>query len=396
MIEIRNLSKRFKLYDKPSDRILEIIFRRSFHRTHQALNNISLTVQSGETCGIIGQNGAGKSTMLKLLTGVLLPDSGEVKASGKITGLLELGAGFDYSLSGHQNITINSLLLGMNHKDISRNIEAIIEFSELGDFIHEPMKIYSSGMAMRLAFSIAIHAEPQCFVIDEALSVGDAHFQQKCMKRIRQFREAGGSIIFVSHDLNAVKMLCDKVLVLDNGEVVAEGTPEQAVNHYNRIIAQLDEDYSQESDRGQNYGTREVEIVDCSLRGEQSSESVLSSGEGAIILLTLKAVETVKNVTVGVMIRDRFGQDIFGTNSKHLGRQLDIEAGQALVVRFCISLEISPGKYTLTAALHSEENHLENCYHWHDNLLGFEVAGIKGSGFSGVCRLPATLDIHSC
>ena len=395
MIEARGINKLFKLYNKPSDRLRELFFRRTYHHSFQALDNVSLTVASGETCGILGKNGAGKSTLLKILTGVLLPDSGDIIADGKITGLLELGTGFDPELSGLKNITVNALLLGMTPDDISRQLTTIIEFSELGEFIKEPLRTYSSGMVMRLAFSIAIHADPKCFVIDEALSVGDAHFQQKCMKKIRQFRAEGGSIIFVSHDLNAVKMLCDRVLVLDDGRVVAEGSAEQAVNYYNQIIASLNDETEKTCREKNDYGSLEVEILSANINGSQSHSDVVSAGELAQVNVILKAHKAIDGVTVGIMIRDRFGQDIFGTNSHYLNVPLSLMSAEVVTVSFAVVLAISPGKYSLTVAVHSEENHLDNCYHWCDNIVGFDVAGISGEGFSGVCRLPTQLSIQS-
>ncbi len=395
MIEIKHISKVFKLYKKPSDRLRELFLGRPCHHLFQALDDISLVVESGETCGVIGKNGAGKSTLLKVLTGVLMPDSGDIITSGKVTGLLELGTGFDPALSGRQNITVNGLLLGMDHDEIARKREVMIEFSELADFIDEPLRTYSSGMTMRLAFSIAIHAEPKCFVIDEALSVGDAHFQQKCMRKIREFRDGGGSIIFVSHDLNAVKMLCDKVLVLDNGRVVAQGSAEDAVNHYNQIIAALDDEADKSSRSSTDYGTRQVQILAVAVRGERSLGRVVSAGEATVVSLQIKARERVEDVTVGIMIRDRFGQDIFGTNSHQLDARMDLNADQEMTIDFVIDMAVAPGKYTLTAALHSRENHLEDCYHWYDNAAGFEVAGVSGAPFSGVCRLHTQLRILS-
>ncbi len=395
MIEIKHISKVFKLYKKPSDRLRELFLGRPCHHVFQALDDVSLVVESGETCGVIGKNGAGKSTLLKVLTGVLMPDSGDIITSGKVTGLLELGTGFDPALTGRQNITVNGLLLGMDHDEIARKREVMIEFSELADFIDEPLRTYSSGMTMRLAFSIAIHAEPKCFVIDEALSVGDAHFQQKCMRKIREFRDGGGSIIFVSHDLNAVKMLCDKVLVLDNGRVVAQGSAEDAVNHYNQIIAALDDEADKSSRSSTDYGTRQVQILAVAVRGERSQGRVVSAGEATVVSVQIKARERVEDVTVGIMIRDRFGQDIFGTNSHQLDARMDLNADQEMTIDFVIDMAVAPGKYTLTAALHSRENHLEDCYHWYDNAAGFEVAGVSGASFSGVCRLHTQLRILS-
>jgi len=399
MIKVSNIYKQFKLYDKPSDRLKEIIFQRfldrKFHHIYEALKGISFEVKEGETLGILGKNGAGKSTLLKIITGVLLPNSGSYKIDGKITGLLELGTGFDNELSGMQNITGNGLLIGMTKTEILQQRQAIIDFSELGDFIEEPIRTYSSGMVMRLAFSIAMHAHPKCFVIDEALSVGDAHFQQKCMRHIRQFRQKGGSIIFVSHDLNAVKMICDKALVLDQGRVVAQGTPEEAVNHYNRLMSDLDEQEKllpRQTVAQQNYGNQKAKIIKAKLWGEQSNTSIVSCGEKTFLSIDFLAQENISDMSVGIMIRDRFGQDIFGTNTNLMGKKLDIEKVHSYQSVFTLPMEIAPGKYSITIALHSKDTHIENCYHWIDNMISFEVAGIIGHQFAGICRLNATVE----
>ncbi len=391
MITVTNLHKRFKLYKKPSDRLREIIWRWSFHQNYEALRDISFTVAAGETLGILGKNGAGKSTLLKIITGVLLADGGHFQVEGKITGLLELGTGFDADLNGLQNITSNGLLIGMSMTEIEAQKQAIIDFSELGDFIYEPIRTYSSGMIMRLAFSIAIHANPRCFVVDEALSVGDAHFQQKCMRRIKHFRQEGGSILFVSHDLNAIKMLCDRAIVLDQGVVVADGSPEDAVNHYNRLIADLEEQ-SQRQEMG--YGSNEAEITSVKLWGQDSRGRVVTAGEKTHIEISFKINSPIEDLTVGIMIRDRFGQDIFGTNSHHLGLDFEPRRDTHYKALFELDMDIAPGKYTLTVALHSRENHIELCYHWRDNIETFEVAGTRGHIFSGVCRLPTKVKLQ--
>lgn len=191
MISVQNISKTFKLYRKPSERLKEIIFRQCRHKKFDAVKDLSFTVPGGRTLGLIGENGAGKSTVLKLLTGILIPDTGTVHVSGKITGLLELGTGFNHEFSGIDNIIHNATYLGLSRPEINRKLDAIIAFTELGDFIHEPLKTYSSGMIMRLAFSVAIHAEPKAFVVDEALSVGDAYFQQNACRRYGNLKPAG-------------------------------------------------------------------------------------------------------------------------------------------------------------------------------------------------------------
>jgi len=395
MITVENLSKTFKLYQHPTDRLKEIIFRRCYHHVHHALDDISFAVESGETLGILGRNGAGKSTLLKILNGVLLPDKGQINLSGRITGLLELGTGFDTALNGRHNIYTNGLLLGMTEAEIRAREQQIIEFSELGAFIDEPLRTYSSGMVMRLAFSIAIHADPTCFLIDEALSVGDGHFQQKCMKRIRDFRSKGGSIIFVSHDLNAVKMICDRAIVLDNGRVAYSGHPEAAVNAYNKIMARLDEDPVMRTETGvkSNYGTKEVQITDARILGEGSGSHIMSTGELTRLEIDIQAAQAIKDLSVGFMIRDRFGQDIFGTNTHLLGQAHAIQKGEKQTLAFNFPMHLSAGKYTLTLALHKDVDHLEHCYHWCDNYLSFEVAGTQVPVFSGVTYLPVRLTL---
>ena len=393
MIEVKSLYKTFKLYHSPAERLKEIILRKQYHRKFHALQGVSFEVNAGETLGIIGQNGAGKSTLLKVLTGILLPDSGTIRVDGKITGLLELGTGFNSEFTGLQNIYLNGTLLGMSKGEINQKLDGIIEFAEIGDFISEPLKTYSSGMAMRLAFSVAIHADPKAFVVDEALSVGDAYFQQKCMKKIKEFRGAGGSIVFVSHDMNAVKVLCDKALLLDYGLAVEMGEPDTVVNAYNFLLAKksAQEETCQWKPPGigQPYGNSKIEISRVEMMNQRGVESeVFASGERCTIAIHLKAHEGVGDVTIGILIRDRFGQDIFGTNTHHLRMPILLSKGQECRVNYVIDeLNIGHGKYTLTAAAHKEDTHLHDCYQWIDAVKSFEVAGSKDFQFVGLSRL---------
>lgn len=396
MIRVQHVSKRFRLYRRPADRLLEALLRRPMHHVHQALDDVSFEVPAGKTLGIIGHNGAGKSTLLKILNGVLLTDTGQIERGGRITGLLELGTGFNAELTGDQNIDNNGLLLGMSPDEIAQRRQAIIDFSELGPFIHEPLKTYSSGMVMRLAFAIAIHAQPDTFLVDEALAVGDAHFQQKCFRHIRQFREAGGSIVLVSHDLNAIKMLCDQVMLLDHGRVVDIGEPEPVVNAYNYLVARMGEGNAAmvqtEGGSQADYGTGQARLLEVALTGHDSRASTVSSGERVTITVDYALAEALPELTLGILLRDRFGQDIFGTNSHLLGVTLPTAPGR-WQARFDFDLDIAPGKYTITAALHSDVNHLQACYHWRDSAATFEVAGVRGTLFSGVCRLHAQLSV---
>ena len=398
MLEVTDLYKQFRLYDQPVDRLKEALTRRTRHRLHHALNGVSFRVAPGETLGVIGRNGAGKSTLLKIVTGVMMPDRGRVHTDGRTTGLLELGTGFNAELTGRQNIIANGLLLGLTRREVDERLGDIIDFAELDAFIDEPVRTYSSGMVMRLGFSSAIHAEPSCFVVDEALSVGDAHFQQKCMRRIREFQSRGGSILFVSHDLNAVKMLCDRAVVLERGTVMADTTPDAAVNEYNRLISGQEEETERHHaafEDGFGYGTGAARVVAAELAGEDSRAETVASGEWVMIRLVVQAERPVPELTCGILLRDRFGQDIYGVNTHYLEERLALSPGDRIELSFRIRAELAAGNYTLTVALHSAENHLENCYHWCDNLLRLQVAGVRAHPFAGVCRLPTECAIQS-
>ncbi len=392
MIIVKDLRKTFKIYRSPVDRLKEIFTGRKHCREYEALKGVSFEVPPGETLGIIGQNGAGKSTLLKALTGILLPDSGDIHIDGRITGLLELGTGFNPEFTGLQNIHLNGALLGMTKADLQSRLEEITDFAELGDFIQQPLKTYSSGMTMRLAFAIAIHAHPQAFVVDEALSVGDAYFQQKCMQRIRQFKEGGGSIVFVSHDMNAVKVLCDQALLLEEGFVVEQGAPDDVVNAYNFLLARRSKGEPvvlRNETACAAYGNFKVEILNVELLNSQGTDSeVFAAGDHCAIAIHLKAYEDVDAVTVGILIRDKYGQDIFGANTFHLGIPLAMRAQEAIRLEYLIEeLNLGAGKYTLTVAAHREGSHEQECYQWTDRIRSFEVAGSKDFPFIGLAKL---------
>ncbi len=399
MIHVANIEKSFRLYRKPADRLKEILTRQPRHQVFKALDRLSFSVAEGETLGIIGRNGAGKSTLLKLLTGVLLPDAGEIRIKGKITGLLELGTGFHDEFSGRQNIFLNGTYLGLSREETAEREAEIIAFSELGDFIDEPMKTYSSGMIMRLAFAIAIHANPRAFVIDEALSVGDAYFQHKCIERIRAFKQQGGAIIFVSHDMNAVKLLCDRVLLLERGRELECGEPEAVINSYNFLIARLSQGKQlerREQGRQSEYGNLKARIRKVELTAEGLGElNTVISGMALEIRIGIEALTELPELTAGFLIRDKYGQDIFGTNSYLLGHRLALQPGERRQLCFRLpAFNLGPGKYSLTAALHTSDTHLEECYHWRDGAVNFEVVLDSGHIFTGLCRLDCSLESY--
>ncbi|WP_006787565.1 ABC transporter ATP-binding protein [Thiorhodospira sibirica] len=362
MIRVHQLSKRFRLYRTPADRLKEIILRRPYHLEHQALEDVSFTVAEGQTVGIIGQNGAGKSTLLKILSGVLLPDQGYVELSGRVTGLLELGTGFNQEMTGLDNITANAMLLGMDRASIEARREAIVQFAELGEFIAEPLKTYSSGMVMRLAFAIAIHADPSCFVVDEALSVGDAYFQQKCMRAISQFRDQGGSILFVSHDMSAVRSLCDHAILLEAGRVLAQGTPKQIVDQYQAMILHKshvgDTPLSVNAPQIQSgdsplLGTGEVRLCGLQLYdAQQQPITQLQSEQPVWIEARLQALRDLDSPHYGMGIRNRFGHSVFETNTYCMGQSpAPLPKGQTVCIRWRVNANLVAGDYSITVGV---------------------------------------------
>jgi lipopolysaccharide transport system ATP-binding protein len=402
MIRVHNLTKIFKLYNSPADRLKEIVSGRRCYREFTALQDLSFTVAAGETLGIIGQNGAGKSTLLKLLMGILIPDNGEIAVDGKISGLLELTIGFNPEFTGIQNIYMNGTLRGLSKQEIDAKREKIIAFSELEDFINEPIKTYSSGMILRLAFATAIHDDPQAFVVDEALSVGDAYFQQKCIRKLMEFKEKGVSIVFVSHDLNSVKLLSDKALLLDHGQIADAGEPDKVISTYNYLLAKKSEGVelrlATSSGKLKSYGNFKAEISAVTMLNTSGQDcEIFISGEKCIIQIFLKAQEDIREITAGILIQDRFGQDIFGTNTHHLKFPLSLKRGENCIVEYTIEeLNIGPGKYTLSTALHTLDTHVHECYHWADFIKTFEVVGSKDFMFIGLSKLkPAVLIKHS-
>lgn len=406
VLEVKAVSKAFHIYPKPVDRLKEALWGGMRHQTHQALKDISFQLAAGQALGVIGQNGAGKSTLLKLITGVLDPDSGSVTASGRIAGLLELGTGFDPEATGRENIAINGHLLGLTNDEIDSISPEVIDFAELGPFIDTPLRTYSSGMQMRLGFSIAFHSRPHAFVVDEALSVGDARFQQRCMQKIRDYKQAGGALLFVSHDLNAIRLLCDQAMVLHQGGVLFHGAPQEAVRIYYKTLAGAEAqqaDVSLADDPA--YGRGEVTITSliwkhsaqtleipsdpaaAKLAEKNRPESItVSSGDWVELQLAIHSAITF-SASVGILIRDRFGQDIFGINTAMLELPVEFSPGQDRMIRFDLGLALAPGRYTVTVAVHTDTSHVHNCQHWWDNALEFEVIGFLGKPFSGVSRL---------
>ncbi|WP_169975058.1 MULTISPECIES: ABC transporter ATP-binding protein [unclassified Campylobacter] len=393
VLRVKNITKEFRVYERQRDRLKEIFQKKPLHKKFFANRDISFDLHSGESLGIVGLNGAGKSTLLKIISGVLMQTSGSIEADGSVAAILELGTGFNYDLSGVENIYFNGYLLGMSKAYIDENLQNIIDFSELNEFIKMPIGTYSSGMAVRLAFSIAIFSNAQIFIIDEALSVGDAHFSQKCIKKLKDIKSEGKSIIFVSHDLNSLKLLCDRIILLRSGKVVQEGDPQDVLDTYNYLITEIGKIDENLKELNSDYGSKEAIITNISMKKDSSDVSVTCCGDSVNFEIEIHSNKDLKDLSLGFLIKDKFGQDIYGTNTNLLGIDLDLKQNKRYVINLYLKLDIGVGFYTVTLALHSKDTHVDDCYHWMDNALRFEVINPEKIDFIGICRLNSVIDI---
>lgn len=384
LLSVNQVSKTFTFYERPLDRLKDRLLGGARSHQHQALSQISFQVSAGESIGILGKNGAGKSTLLKLITGVLMPDEGSIQHHGRITGLLELGTGFDLILSGRDNIRINGVLLGMTEVELIEQTPHIIAFAELGDYIDHPVRTYSSGMMMRLGFAIAIHANPACFIVDEALAVGDVRFQQKCIQHIKQFQQQGGALLFVSHDLNTVKMLCQRALVLHQGQLICDADPSEAASVYYRLMAQADNATLAPPQVAEQVRIASVNFYDSA---QDTLAQSLVPQQSYRLCFTIHA-DSNAELTLGFMIKDRFGQEVFGTNTHLLQQSLSFEAGKVHRVCFELLCTLGPGQYSLSASLHAGADHSQGCQHWLDHALSFEVHGWPNYPYVGLAIQP--------
>ena len=388
VLEVKNITKIYKMYKNNFDRLKEVFTKKKHHKEFIVNDDISFELYEGETLGIIGVNGAGKSTILKIIAGVISSTSGSVIKKGRITALLELGTGFNSEMTGYDNIYLNGTLIGMQKKEINSKIQKIISFSELENYIYEPIKTYSSGMRMRLAFSIAIFSEPKILIVDEALSVGDAHFSAKCTQALNQRRQKKMSIIYVSHDLNSLKLLCDRLLLFNKGRVEKEGSPNEVINYYNYLISKFnDKDNQIDLKKDNSFGTFDVEMTKVTIEGEKSHSNIISSGENAKVTIEIKSKIDMDDMTIGIMIKDRFGQDLFGTSTYHHNLDISFEVDKEYVCTYEMPLNLGAGKYSISMAIHSGDSHLEHCLHWLDYAADFEIVGFQGNMFVGKCRL---------
>lgn len=397
-IVARGLGKKFRVYRRARDQLLEWISRgdKVLHRAEWALRDIDFEVNEGESVGIIGMNGAGKSTLLRILSGTTLATEGTFEVHGRVAALLELGLGIHPEFDGWQNAALACRLLGVEEEEIERILPWVQEFSELGDHMDQAVRTYSTGMQVRLAFSAATAVRPDVLMVDEALSVGDAYFQHKSMSRIRQFREEGTTLLFVTHDPGAVKSLCDRALLLEAGRVVLDDAPDAVFDYYNARIAQREKDASIEQHKdaegrsSTRSGSREAEIVSVVVEDENGEAARLFRvGSVATVRCRLKLNAAMACPTVGFVLRDRLGADVFGSNTFHLGVEgAEGTAGDTFEAEFQTTLHLGPGTYSLSIALHRDHAHVDSNYDWWDRAALIEVVPGDAPPFTGVAALP--------
>jgi lipopolysaccharide transport system ATP-binding protein len=403
-IVVQNLWKTFYFYRHPFHRFTHWVSRGRHGRpsAFHALRGISFPVSSGTSTGIIGVNGAGKSTLLKILTGTLAPTRGSVRLDGRVASLLELGTGFHPLFTGRQNVFYNARFLGLTDEEIRARLPEIEAFSELGEFLDRPLRTYSTGMQVRLAFSVAASVSPDILIVDEVLAVGDMYFQQKCIRRVREFRDRGVTILLVSHDPGAIKTLCDRALLLHEGEIIDDDSPSRVIEHYNAMIARktAERDYfavetAADGRSTRRFGTFQAFISEAELLDAEGRPArALLAGTAVTIRIRVFFFEPVGDPTVGVLIRDRLGNEVWGTNT-YLSQVKtgDWQPGQTLELRIRAALALGPGEYSLTAAVHTLAIHLYDPYDWLDGVLLFRVLPADEQRSVGVAYLQPEIEV---
>ncbi len=383
-IEVKDVVKVYKLYEKLRDRMYDALgLKKDKFKLYYALNGVNLNVYQGETVGIIGTNGSGKSTLLKIITGVLNQTSGEVNVNGRISALLELGAGFNMEYNGIENVYLNGTMLGFSEKEIDEKLPAILEFADIGDYVYQPVKTYSSGMFVRLAFAVAINIEPEILIVDEALSVGDVFFQAKCYHKFEEFKKMGKTIIFVSHDLGSISKYCDRVFLLNKGNLLGEGSPKEMIDAFKRVlVGQYDENGEGASSDSMKenmnpetleYGTRQAEIIECYVTDENGVRSTaVLKGTEFTVHMKVKVNDHIPAPIFAVSFKDIRGTEITGTNTMAEKAFLDcVEPGQMKEITFTQKMSLQGGEY----------------------LLSFGVTGYNGNNFEVYHRLYDVINI---
>ena len=410
-VAVQAISKRYQLYDRPAHRLLEgLTFgRRPLHRPFWALRDVSFDVPTGTTMGIIGRNGSGKSTLLQIIAGTLAPTSGRVLIRGRCSALLELGSGFNGEFTGRENVFLNGVVMGLDATELADRYESIVRFADIGEFIDQPVKTYSSGMLVRLAFAVAVHVDPEVLIVDEALAVGDVLFQHKCMQRMQTFMRSGHTVLFVSHDVNTIKMLCDQAVLLDKGRVLDIGDAERVARAYHRLMFQHELAAPRaagplvpppvrrlpgraatgepecvfrrspeflERVAATRFGDGRARIVNVELLNLAGEPIYYADfDEEVLIDVHVEFHAAVERAVIGYLVRNQNGVDVLGTNTFAEGVAVtDLQPGDGVVLRARLRLPVHPGAYTVAPAV-VEESNVERAeyFDWVDNALAFEV-----------------------
>ena len=400
-LTVSHIGKAYKRYPSKWARAREWITGKATHDKIWVLRDINFTINPGEAVGIVGVNGAGKSTLLKIITGTTQPTAGSVLIQGRVAALLELGMGFHPDFTGRQNAYIAGQLLGLQAAEITACMPAIEAFAEIGDYIDRPVRMYSSGMQMRLAFSVATAVRPDVLIVDEALSVGDAYFQHKSFSKIREFREQGTTLLIVSHDRGAIQSLCNRAILLERGFVIKDGPPEEVMDFYNALIAERENATVQvarlEDGRAQTTsGTGEARVESIGLLNEKGdSAEYVNVGESVTLRVQVRLHANLPELVFGYMIKDRLGQPVFGTNTHHLKLELkQLHQGNLLALTFTFPANLGVGSYSISTALHVADTHLAANYEWRDQVLMFNVVNINRAPFVGLNWVPPQVEFH--
>jgi lipopolysaccharide transport system ATP-binding protein len=414
-LRVEGVSKRYRIYERPNDRLKEMLTRGRWkrHQEFWALKDVNFEIEAGTTTGIIGPNGSGKSTLLQIMTGTLEPTHGSVWHEGRIAALLELGSGFNNEFTGVENVFMNAALMGFSRSETEALLPEIERFAEIGPFIHQPVKTYSSGMYVRLAFSVALIESPQILIIDESLSVGDAVFQHRCMRRLKEMQESGVTIFFVSHDLGAIRALCSEAILLHAGHMVAQGKPTAVLSQYQKLIMAREKAYDKKQPPTEGIAsTQEIAEVlgetprlQCSYRhGDGSAEVVrvelldstyrpitlVETGEAVTIRMYVRFSTDVDDPVFGFLLRNRHGIHLFGTNTDLQQMRLgSVRRGEVIEVSFLFNCWLAPDSYSVTVAVHSRN---AISYDWLDGVLLFQV--VSPVAMEGVANLNASASVR--
>ena len=409
-LRVHGVAKQYRTYARPGDRLKESLTRGRLrrHKEFWALHSISFELDKGDIVGIIGPNGCGKSTLLQIIAGTLEPTNGEVWHEGRISALLELGAGFDPEFTGAENVFMNASLLGVSRRETDALFPQIERFAEIGDFLYQPVKTYSSGMYVRLAFAIASSVEPDILIIDEALAVGDAVFQHRCLRRIKELHERGTTVLFVSHDAAAVRALCSRAILLNQGRMIADGAPVDVLNRYQEIVMEREQAYEAESEGLSDsesaqaesfaplsftyrHGNRSAEIVVAELADTiHRRVEIVDTGAPVTMKISARFNTDVDEPVIGFLIRNRHGISAFGTNTSEQLLEIGaVRRGETVEVMFAFNCWLGIDDYSISCAVHSRDG---EAYDWLDGVRFFRVTSLRLT--EGIANLNATATVR--